>query len=124
MIKNPEVVVFDLGKVLVDFDYGIVARKIAARGQLDADEVRRFIDHSPLLFRYETGLLTKEQFHAEICSATGFRGDIKEFAGIFGDIFEPICSMVELHSTLRQKGIPTYIFSNTNELAVGHIRRS
>jgi len=25
---------------------------------------------------------------------------------------------------LRRKKIPTYIFSNTNELAVGHIRRS
>ena len=32
--------------------------------------------------------------------------------------------MVTLHSALRQKNIPTYIFSNTNELAVGHIRRN
>jgi HAD superfamily hydrolase (TIGR01509 family) len=120
----PQVVVFDLGKVLVDFDYGIVARKIAARGTLNATEVQKFIDHSPLLFRYETGLMTKEQFYAEICSATGFCGDIGEFAQVFGDIFEPITPMVEIHSTLRKQGIPTYIFSNTNELAVGHIRRS
>jgi 2-haloacid dehalogenase len=120
----PQVVVFDLGKVLVDFDYGIVARKIAARGDLNAAGVQKFIDHSPLLFRYETGLMTKEQFFFEVCSATGFRGDIREFAQIFGDIFEPITPMVEIHSTLRKKGIPTYIFSNTNELAVGHIRRS
>lgn len=120
----PQVVVFDLGKVLVDFDYGIVARKIAERGTLSPIEVQKFIDHSPLLFRYETGLMTKEQFYAEICSATGFRGNIGEFAQIFGDIFEPITPMVEIHSTLRKNGMPTYIFSNTNELAVGHIRRS
>ena len=32
--------------------------------------------------------------------------------------------MVELQATLRQRGFPTYIFSNTNELAVQHIRRT
>ena len=30
--------------------------------------------------------------------------------------------MVELHAGLRKKNIPTYIFSNTNDLAVRHIR--
>ncbi|MDB6018171.1 MAG: hypothetical protein JWR19_2660 [Pedosphaera sp.] len=123
-MQCPQVVVFDLGKVLVDFDYGIVARKIAARGSMSEAEVRKFIDHSPLLFRYETGLMTKNEFFGEVCSATGFRGDLAEFARIFGDIFEPIKSMVELHATLRRKRIPTYIFSNTNELAVNHIRQN
>jgi HAD superfamily hydrolase (TIGR01509 family) len=32
--------------------------------------------------------------------------------------------MIELHAALRSKGIPTFIFSNTNELAVAHIRRA
>src|SRR5262249_42929387 len=77
-----------------------------------------------LLFRYETGLITKEQFFADVCSITGFRGEFAEFADYFSDIFEPIQKMVELHAALRQKQIPTYIFSNTNELAVGHIRRN
>lgn len=120
----PKVVVFDLGKVLVDFDYGIPARKIAARGTMDAAAVQKFIDHSPLLFRYETGLLTTEQFFAEISAATGFRGSLEEFAPIFGDIFQPIPPMIEMHATLRQKKIPTYIFSNTNDMAVEHIRRT
>jgi FMN phosphatase YigB (HAD superfamily) len=123
-MKPPQVVVFDLGKVLVDFDYGIVARKIAAQGTMTSLEVQKFIDHSPLLFRYETGLITQDQFFGEVRSATGFRGDIEEFGRIFGDIFEPITSMIELHAALRKKRMPTYIFSNTNELAVGHIRRS
>jgi FMN phosphatase YigB (HAD superfamily) len=120
----PRVVVFDLGKVLVDFDYGIAARKIAARSNISASEIQKFIDHSPLLFRYETGLMTREQFYQEVCATTGFRGDIEEFARIFGDIFEPIAPMVELHSTLRKRKIPTWIFSNTNDMAVTHIRRS
>jgi HAD superfamily hydrolase (TIGR01509 family) len=32
--------------------------------------------------------------------------------------------MIELHAALRRRGIPTYIFSNTNDLAVEHIRRN
>src|SRR6202007_2046278 len=83
-----------------------------------------FLDHSPLLFRFETGHLTKHEFFAEVCAGTGFRGDLEEFGLLFGDIFEPITAMVELHAALRRKGVPTYIFSNTNELAVAHIRRS
>ncbi len=120
----PKVVVFDLGKVLLDFDYGIAARKLAARGNGSAAKVKEFIDQSPLLFRFETGLMTKDEFYAEICKATGFRGDMEEFAGVFGDIFEPITPMIEIHAALRKKNIPTYIFSNTNELAVGHIQKS
>src|SRR5437870_4541275 len=122
-MPRPHVVVFDLGKVLVDFDYSIAARRIAARGRLSAEEIKRLIDHSPLLFRYETGRLTKEQFFAEICSATGFSGGLDEFSEFFADIFVPIEPMVALHAALRQRGVPTYIFSNTNELAAGHIRR-
>ena len=31
--------------------------------------------------------------------------------------------MLDLHAALRERGVPTYVFSNTNELAVGHIRK-
>ena len=119
----PKVVAFDLGKVLVDFDYGIAARGIAARGTMAAEEVKSFLDHSPLLFRFETGRISKEQFFDDVKSAAGFRGDLAEFSELFADIFTPIEPMLELHAALRAEGIPTYIFSNTNELAVGHIRR-
>ena len=32
--------------------------------------------------------------------------------------------MIALHRELRRKGYPTFIFSNTNQLAVDHIRRT
>jgi len=123
-VISPKVVVFDLGKVLVDFDYAIAARKIAARGIMPAEQIKKFLDQSPLLFRYETGLLTNEQFYAEVCAATGFRGNLDEFSHFFSDIFLPIEPMVQLQAAVRQRGVRTYIFSNTNELAVTHIRQS
>jgi len=117
-------VVFDLGKVLVDFDYGIAARRIAARSRMTPEALGLFIMRSSLLLDYETGLLTSQEFYDKVRAATGFRGDLEEFGGLFADIFAPIGPMVQLHAGLRQQGFPTYIFSNTNELAVRHIRRS
>ena len=122
-MTRPRAVVFDLGKVLVDFDYHIAGRRIAARGKMSAGEVQKFIDHSPLLFRFETGQMSREQFFAEVKSATGFDGTLGEFTEFFADIFSPIQPMLSLHAALRQSRVPTYIFSNTNELAAGHIRR-
>ncbi len=119
----PKVVVFDLGKVLLDFDYSIAAHRIAERSGTDVNEARFFIDQSPLLHRYETGLLTTREFFGEIRKLSGFSGTVDEFAEFFGDIFAPIAPMIELHAVLRQSGIPTYIFSNTNDLAISHIRR-
>jgi HAD superfamily hydrolase (TIGR01509 family) len=119
----PKVVIFDLGKVLLDFDYGIAARRIASQSKISAQAVKDFIDHSPLLFRYETGLMTKTEFYQEICRATEFSGSLEEFCQFFSDIFVPDQSMVAMQAELRKSGIPTYIFSNTNELAIEHVRR-
>jgi HAD superfamily hydrolase (TIGR01509 family) len=123
-MTRPKAVVFDLGKVLVDFDYNIAGRRIASRGTMSAVEVQKFIDHSHLLFRFETGQMSRQQFFAEVQAATGFQGTLDEFSGCFADIFSPIQPMLKLHAALRGRGVPTYIFSNTNELAVGHIRKN
>jgi glucose-1-phosphatase len=117
-------VVFDLGKVLVDFDYSIAARNIAARSKMGAREIMEYFSLDPLLYRYETGLMTTLQFYDQVRAVTGFNGTMEEFAGFFGDIFTPISPMVALHAGLREQGLPTFIFSNTNELAVDHIRRN
>jgi len=122
MTNVPKVAVFDLGKVLVDFDYGRAARKIAARSAQGETGVRNLLDHSPLLFRYETGLLTRAQFYEEVCRGAGYRGKFDEFCAHFADIFWEIEPMIALHALLREHALPTYIFSNTNDLAVEHIR--
>lgn len=118
----PSVVVFDLGKVLVDFDYSIAARKIANGCGMELAEVKKYIDHSPLLYRFETGLITNEEFYREVCEHTGFKDSFEIFRGHFADIFWEIEPMIAWNDTLRRHGIPTFIFSNTNGIAVRHIR--
>lgn len=122
-MKTPEAVIFDLGKVLVDFDYGIAATNIAARCDGRACDLKKLIDQSPLLLRYETGLMSTDAFFSEVRGASGFLGDLAEFGPLFGNIFTSIDSMVAFNEGLRARGIPTYIFSNTNELAITSIRQ-
>ena len=119
---TPTAVIFDLGKVLLEFDYGIVARRLAAHSGRDAEQIRLLLDQSPLLLRFESGQMTNDEFFREVSGLTGYTGAFEEFASIFGDIFTAIHPMIDLHAQLRAGGVPTFIFSNTNELAVRHIR--
>ena len=122
-MMRPQAVVFDLGKVLVDFDYRRAVRNLLPHCTVTAEELIRILNQSDLLHRYETGWLTTAQFFAEVKAASGYRGDLGEFRELFADIFTPIDPMIELHARLRERGLLTYIFSNTNDLAVRYIRK-
>jgi FMN phosphatase YigB (HAD superfamily) len=116
------VIIFDLGKVLVDFDYTIAARKIAARGTKTPADLHSFLGSSPLLVEYECGRISRRDVYEAVRAVTGFLGPLEEFGGYFAEIFSPIPDMIKLQAELRQRGFQTYIFSNTNDLAVEHVR--
>ncbi len=117
------VIIFDLGKVLVDFDYSIAAGKIRARSASAPADADLFAGLASLLADYETGLITRGRFFAAVRDAVGFQGSPAEFGDYFAKIFAPIAPMIELHAALRQAGYRTYIFSNTNDLAIEHVRQ-
>jgi HAD superfamily hydrolase (TIGR01509 family) len=122
-MNKPQAVIFDLGKVLVDFDWAGAARRIQTYCDATVDQIATFINYSPLVIQFETGRLTTERFFQEVRQGYGFRGTLEQFSAAFGDIFTPIDPMIQLHAALRERGVPTYIFSNTNEIAVRTIRR-
>lgn len=117
-------VVFDLGKVLVDFDYGIAARKLARSSSAPAAEIQSVIDQSPLLLSYESAEIKTQQFYGEVRERIGYCGDFETFAAAFADIFSEIPEMTALNSDIRGRGLPTFVLSNTNEIAISHVRRN
>jgi 2-haloacid dehalogenase len=125
MAQPPRTVIFDLGKVLVDFDYAISARKLAGE---NAKSRRRKCKTSSTILPCSSGMRRarsiNRSFDREVCKLTGYCGAQNEFEPVFSDIFSPIEPMIELQADLRRRNIPTYILSNTNDLAVGHIRRA
>ena len=120
-MSRPNVVVFDLGKVLVDFDYSIAIRRFAERSEAGMEQIKRVVD-SPIQVEFESGKITTNEFFAAVRDGVGFRGDRAEFVSIFADIFSPMETMIAFFERLKSLGIPTCVFSNTNEIANGHIR--
>jgi HAD superfamily hydrolase (TIGR01509 family) len=120
---KPPALVFDLGKVLVDFDYSIAARRIVPLCSPPCDPAKFFTQHAGLLEKYELGKFTTQEFFNQLKAATGFSGKQEEFNSFFADIFTPMPEMIALQSELRKTRMPAYIFSNTNDLAIDHIRR-
>lgn len=123
-MKDSPVFIFDLGKVLVDFDYTVASRKIAARSSRTPADLHAFLGSSPLLVQYESGLLTRQTFFEAVRDAIGFQGDLVEFGSYFADIFTEIPGTIALHAELRRRGFKSFIFSNTNDLAIEHVRRN
>jgi FMN phosphatase YigB (HAD superfamily) len=117
------VVVFDLGKVLVDFDYAIAIRQLVQRGSQLPANIQQLLLQGPLLLDYELGRVSTADFFQQVKSLAGFRGDLAVFRNIFGGIFEPIQPMVDLHAALRRLGLRTFIFSNTSEMVVQYLRQ-
>ena len=119
-VSRPKVVVFDLGKVLVDFDYSM-RFAVCGSQRSRAGAVQELVN-SPIQFDYESGLITTDKFFAAVRDGAGFRGDRAEFIEIFADIFSPMERMIPFFDRVKAAGIPTCVFSNTNEIAIGHIR--
>ena len=122
-MTRPQVVAFDLGKVLVDFDYSIAARQFLSRSKASVEDLRYLLCESPLLRQYESGGLTTAEFHRGVCAAAGLDASLEEFSAWFADIFSEIKPIIAWQAALRAAGVPTWILSNTNEIAARHIRR-
>lgn len=121
---KPDAVIFDLGKVLLDFDYSITAGHLAELCEVSTQGILDTIDQTHLLLDYEEGKLTTDEFYAKVCEQTGYRGDFETFRDAFADIFSEIPEMVNLQRRLKEAGVPCYIFSNTNEIAIHHVKRN
>ena len=120
---RPKAVVFDLGNVLLDFDYGKTVHRIKEKCNLSEAELRKIFSASPLFDRFEHGHINPEEYFAEIQRITGYRGQFGDFAESFGDIFTEASAIVSWNERLRAAGVPRYILSNTNDLSIRFIKK-
>lgn len=113
-----EAVIFDLGDVLLSVDNVSAMQKLASHAQAPVDSL---FNAAELLHRFEFGELTSREFHAEMCRHAELAIGFESFCEIYCDMFSPVGYMIEAHQALREKGLPTYLFSNTSELHFSYI---
>lgn len=119
----PKAVVFDLGKVLVDFDFQVFARRLAKNADLSSAEIMTQVVESKLLEDYEYGRISSAEFFEQAKRRSGYRGDYESFRLVFGQIFSAIPEMIAGQQRLKAAGVPTFVFSNTSEIAIETIQR-
>lgn len=116
VIPMPKAFLFDIGNVIIGFDFTITAQKLASKCDVSPDEAFRRV--AQLTDRLECGQLSAETFIAEASDRIGFQGSRFEFRSAFEDIFTLNQPIVELIESLHQREIPLHLLSNTNPIHV------
>jgi FMN phosphatase YigB (HAD superfamily) len=82
-------VIFDLGKVIVPFDFRRGYERIAALTGIPAADVPLRIRPTGLVERFESGQLEPRDFVARISTVLGLNCTYEDFCGIWSSIFLP-----------------------------------
>jgi putative hydrolase of the HAD superfamily len=112
-------VCFDLGKVLIDFDWTQVLQKVAKKSSLAPAEIGARMSHDNELLGYERGAVTTAKFFAHLKKRLEYKGTAKALQAAFTDIFTPLTENIALAALLAPH-YPMAIISNTNDAHITH----
>jgi putative hydrolase of the HAD superfamily len=110
-----DVVIFDLGNVLIRVDEAKSAARFAAATGKTPAEVLRYFTATPHATELALGKITSRQFYRTVAHDMGFTGSFEELAHIWNDIFSPMEPMIVLAKELATRR-PRILLSNTNVL--------
>jgi len=110
----PDAYLFDIGNVIITFDFRISARNLARDAAVSAEEILALV--SPLTIALELGHLSPADFIAEASARIGYRGTPEQFHALFADIFELNEPMAAFLTSHQSEGFPLYLLSNTNAI--------
>jgi len=120
--KNYDTFIFDLGRVLVDFDHQISARKIAELTGRDEAWLYQLFFESELTKLFDEGKILPRHFYNEIKKLTGLGISFDEFSVIWVDIFKEKKDVCEFAASVKND-YRLVLMSNVNKLQFEHIRR-
>ncbi|HAV43680.1 TPA: hypothetical protein DCX15_06705 [bacterium] len=117
-----ETIIFDLGKVILDFDHHLITQKLSQISGYDEAKLFDLIFASDLVKSFDEGRLSPNDFFREIIGILNTEIDFERFTLIWNDIFfPPKEGMVKLLSQLKEERYHLYLLSNTNILHFEYI---
>ena len=121
-----KVIVFDLGKVIFDYDVKKMPplwSAYSSNKSLFQDMESFMIKNINLFAKYEKGLISSVDFYKEILSLLEMKNlSFDKFCEIWNDIFTPMDDVIELVKSLSKK-YELALLSNTNELHFDYLYR-
>jgi FMN phosphatase YigB (HAD superfamily) len=129
-----EAVIFDIGGVLLDYDFELAVRAAMPLSGLTAEEIRRRLfgsgdyagtEHRSEVLDFECGKISGEEFHAFVQQLLGCRMPYAAFCDAWNCIFKrEIGPTVALARQLQaRKGLKVGALSNTNVIHFEFIRQ-
>lgn len=112
MSTQIDAIFFDLGMVLVTFDWNIAIPKFAGGKPDNFERVEQFLAH-PQHEAFERNALASEEFYRFGRTQLGSTHSAHEFRMVWNEIFQEIPETVQLVQELARQ-YPLFILSNTN----------
>jgi len=110
------VIVFDLGNVLVNFDYNIAVKKF---DKIEPNLGKKFLEHHKNNYHihreFEKGMISENEFIKTVLSGVNHKMDSATFSKIYSDIFTPNNEVISLLPALKKK-FKLILLSNTDLL--------
>jgi putative hydrolase of the HAD superfamily len=115
---------FDLGNVLVPFDFQRAYDQLTPICRFPLDEIRQRLRSGGLVHRFETGQVTPQEFVAEFARTLQIDISYGEFCDLWSSIFLPATLIPEAWIERLARHYPLVLLSNTNAIHIDMIRSS
>jgi putative hydrolase of the HAD superfamily len=117
-------VIFDLGKVLIPFDFSRGYRAMEPFCDYPAAEIPRRIAATDLVHRFETGLVESRDFVEQLSGMLDLRITYEQFCEIWSSIFLPEILVPESLLAGIAERYRLLVLSNTNAIHFDMVRRN
>jgi len=111
-----EAIIFDLGNVLINFDWGVAEKNLdKIKQNLGNHSQKYFRDHPELIIELEKGQISDLAFLEKCRLELEFDCSSEELAKIFSQIFSPNQELIDKLKSLAER-VDLYLLSNTNAI--------
>ncbi len=115
-------ILFDLGKVLVDFNFETGVQALHAACSISRDRLEEVLWDENCIRRYERGEISTSEFHAYLRETADLQMDLPGFRQTWSSVFLPGGIVSEELLTALKRNYPLILVSNTNEAHIDHVR--
>jgi glucose-1-phosphatase len=117
-------IIFDLGKVLIDFDHRIATAKLAPLSRMPAEEIYSLFFDSKLTKQFEEGQIEPGEFYGKVKRILKLKLRYEQFVPIWNQIFFLSEDNREVYALARKlkESYTVSMLSNINALHFAYIK--
>ncbi len=119
--KKIRALLFDLGKVLLHFNFEPAFRRLSRASEFSPKEIEDYFVSSGLEVFFDGGKISSLQFYEQVKKALSHRLDYASFKRVWNEIFTPNKPVIRLVERLADR-YRLVLISNTNAMHFDHIR--